>query len=112
MCVCVCVCAQSCPTVCDPMDYRWPVSSVHGIFQARILEWVAFPTQGGLPNPGIEPTSLASPALLGGFLITEPPGKPSFRRQVQKSIAMIYVRVFCLYFPLGVLWFSILYLGI
>ena len=33
--------AQSCPTLCDPMDYSLPGSSVHGIFQARILEWVA-----------------------------------------------------------------------
>ena len=33
--------AQSCPTVCDPMDCSPPGSSVHGIFQARILEWVA-----------------------------------------------------------------------
>ena len=43
MCVCVCVCV-SCsvvPTVCDPMDYSLPGSSVHGILQARILKWVA-----------------------------------------------------------------------
>ena len=33
--------AQSCPTLCDPMDCSLPRSSVHGIFQARILEWVA-----------------------------------------------------------------------
>ena len=33
--------AQSCPTLCDPMDYSPPSSSVHGILQARILEWVA-----------------------------------------------------------------------
>ena len=39
--VCVCVCAQSCLTLCDPKDCSWPDSSVHGIFQARILEWVA-----------------------------------------------------------------------
>ena len=49
MCVCVCVrtrmraCthAQSCLTLCDPMDCGLPGSSVHGIFQARILEWAA-----------------------------------------------------------------------
>ena len=35
--------AQSCPTLCDPMNYSPPDSSVHGIFQARILEWVAIP---------------------------------------------------------------------
>ena len=42
--VCVCVCvlvAQSCPTLCDPMDCSLPGSFVHGILQARILEWVA-----------------------------------------------------------------------
>ena len=46
VCVCVCVCvsvAQSCPTLCDPMNCSPPVSSVHGILQARILEWVATP---------------------------------------------------------------------
>ena len=32
---------QSCPTLCDPMDYSLPGSSAHGIFQARVLEWVA-----------------------------------------------------------------------
>ena len=32
---------QSCPTLCDPMDHGPPGSSVHGILQARILEWVA-----------------------------------------------------------------------
>ena len=47
-----------CPTLCDPMDCSLPGSSIHGIFQARILEQVAFPTPGDLPNPGIEPTSL------------------------------------------------------
>ena len=44
VCVCVCVCvlvAQSCLTLCDPMDCSPPGSSVHGILQARILEWVA-----------------------------------------------------------------------
>ena len=39
--VCVCVCAQSCLTLCDPTDCNPPGSSVHGIFQARVLEWGA-----------------------------------------------------------------------
>ena len=56
---------------CDHMDCSLPGSSVHGIFQARILEWVAFPPPGDFPDPGIRP---ASPALAGGFLI-EPCGK-------------------------------------
>ena len=58
---------QSCLTLCDPMDCSPPGSSVHGILQARILEWVAMPPPGGLPNPGIEPVSLTSPASAGGF---------------------------------------------
>ena len=41
VCVCVCVCTQSCPTLCNPVDCSTPSSSVHGISQARILEWVA-----------------------------------------------------------------------
>ena len=46
VCVCVCVCVivtQSCLTLCDPMDCSPPGSSVHGILQARILEWIAIP---------------------------------------------------------------------
>ena len=40
-CVCACVCAQSCLTLCSPMDCSPQGSSVHGVFQASILEWVA-----------------------------------------------------------------------
>ena len=47
------------PTLCDPMDCSPPGSSVHGILQARILEWVAIPSPGDLPNSGTEPGSLA-----------------------------------------------------
>ena len=54
--------AQLCPTLCDPMDY-----TVHGILQARILEWVA-PSPGDLPNPGIKPRS---PALQADSLPAE-----------------------------------------
>ena len=52
--------AQPCPTLCDPMDCSLLGSSVHGILQARILEWVTFPSAGDLPDPGIKP---GSPAL-------------------------------------------------
>ena len=51
------------------MDYNLPGSSVHGILQGRILEWVAIPHPRDLPDLGIEPTSLMSPALAGGFFI-------------------------------------------
>ena len=61
---------QSCPTLCNPMDHSPPGSSVRGILQARILEWVAMPSSRGFPDPGIEPASLISPALTGGFFTT------------------------------------------
>ena len=47
---------------CDPMDCSPPGSSVHGILLASMLEWIAIPSPGDLPNPGIKPTSPASQA--------------------------------------------------
>ena len=46
------------------MECSPPGSSVHGVLQARILEWVAMPSPGDLPNPGIEPTAHMSYLLL------------------------------------------------
>ena len=43
--------AQSCPTLCNPMDCSLPVSSVHGIFQARVLEWIAISFSRGSSQP-------------------------------------------------------------
>ena len=64
--------ANSCPTICNPMDYSLPGSSVRGISQARILEWVAISSPGDLPNPGIKPRSLALKAVActGGRFFT------------------------------------------
>ena len=59
---------QSCLTLCDPMDY-----AVHAIFQARILECVAFPSPRDLPNPVIESKS---PTLQVDSLPVETQGKP------------------------------------
>ena len=59
--------AQLCPTLYDPTDY-----TVHGILQARILEWVAFPSPGDLPNLGIKPRYLA---LQEDSLPAEPQGR-------------------------------------
>ena len=61
--------AQSCPTLCNPMHYSLPDSSIHSIFQARILEWLPFPSPGDLFNPGIE---TRSPALQADSLPSEP----------------------------------------
>ena len=59
------------PHNCSP-----PGSSVHGILQATILEWLPLPTPGALPNPGVKPVSLASPILASGFITIAPTGKP------------------------------------
>ena len=52
--MCVCESAkslQSCLTLCDPMDYSLPGSSVHGIFQARLLQWVGMPSSRESSQP-------------------------------------------------------------
>ena len=64
--------AQSCPTLCYPMD-----SPVHGVLQARIMEWVAFPFSRGSSHPGTEPRS---PSLQADSLPDEPQGKPKNTR--------------------------------
>ena len=64
--------AQSCPTLCDPMNCNSAGSSVYGILQARIQEWLPFPSPGDLPDPGIEPRSRA---LQADSVLLAPPGK-------------------------------------
>ena len=58
---------QSCPTLCNPMGCSLPGSSVHGTLQALHWNGLPWPLPGDLPNPGIEPMSLTSPALAGEF---------------------------------------------
>ena len=86
---------QLCLILCDPLDCSPPGSSVHGIFQARILEPVPFPTPGDLPNSGME---LVSPALSDELFTAEPPGKPSGRfgysllgRKIHECVCLIKV---------------------
>ena len=65
--------AQSCLTLRYPMDCSLPGSSIHGIFQARVLEWVAISFSRGFSHPAIEPRS---PELQPDTLLSELPGKP------------------------------------
>ena len=68
---------QSRPTLCNPMDYSLPGSSVHGILQARILEWVVVPDlQEIFPTQGSNLHLLRLPARQVGSLPLVPPGKP------------------------------------
>ena len=61
---------QSCLTLCHPMYCSPPGSSVHGILQAGILEWVAMSSSRGYSSLRIEPTSLVSPGLADRFFST------------------------------------------
>ena len=65
--------AQLCPTLCDPMDY-----TVHGILQARILEWAAYSSRLGSLLQGIFPAQGSNPGLphCSVEFSPEPPGKP------------------------------------
>ena len=83
---------MSCRALCDPMDCSLPGSSVHGILQATILEWIAIPFSGDLPNPGFES---ASSVLQADSLPSEPPGK-NFSYYIDYGISLIL----SLYFPI------------
>ena len=76
---------QSCPTLCNSMDCSPLGSSVHGIFQAKILEWVTISSSRGSSQPGIEPKSPVSPALQADSLPLSHLGSPSICLYKHKS---------------------------
>ena len=73
---------QSSPTLCNPRDCSPPSSSVHGIFQARILEWVTISYSRGSSQPRDQSRVSCTAA---GFFTTKPPGKPMRAGVVVKS---------------------------
>ena len=79
MCVCVCVClvecmcAQSCPTLFNSMDCSPQSPLSMGLSRQEYWSGLPFPPPGDLPNPGVEPMSLTSPALQAGSLPLAPP---------------------------------------
>ena len=75
---CVCSVAKSRPTFCDPMDCGLPGSFVRRFPRQEHWSGLLLHSPGVLPNPGTEPTPLASPALADSFFTTEPPGKPHY----------------------------------
>ena len=76
----MCVCAKSlqlCLTLSDPVDCSLPAFSVHGILQARILEWVAMPSSRKSSRPRDQTSiSYIVSCMAGRFFISEPAGKP------------------------------------
>ena len=93
---------QSCLTLCDPVDCNPVGSSVHGILQARILEWVAMlSSRASSQLRDIEPTSLLSLALAGGSLPLVPCGKPSqYIKKLNNIYSFIILKIFivCLFY--------------
>ena len=83
---------QSCPTLGDSMDSSLPGSSVHGIPHARILRGMLFPPLGDLPDPGMESTSLMSPASASKFFTTEPPGAPCSKIIITWKNHSLYIK--------------------
>ena len=73
--------ALLCSTLCDHLGCSPPSSSVHGILQARILEWVAIPFSRGSSDLRMEPRSVALQADF--FFTVEPPGKPMQCKRLQ-----------------------------
>ena len=84
--------SQTCLILYDRLDCSPPGSSVHGILQARILEWVAISFSRGSSWPGIEPRS---PALQEDPLQTEPPGTPRYFTEDQYLTHFYWCIVFC-----------------
>ena len=83
---------QQCPILCDTKDCGLPGSSVHGILQARILEWASMSgfLQGTLLDPGIAPTSPTSPALAGGFFTTSTIWEAQSFHNMCSQVIMVY----------------------
>ena len=101
VCVCVCVCvwvcvhthtlsAQWCLTLCNPTDCSPPGSSDHGIFQARIIEWVAISSSRGSSRPR-DQTYISR--LVGRLFTPVPPGKSPSRLQFIKHYVINYTQV-------------------
>ena len=67
---------QSCPTLCNPMDCRPPGSSVHGLLQPRVLEWVDISSSKGSSRPWDRTSVSCISCTAGRFFTTEPQGKP------------------------------------
>ena len=82
----LCSVTKSHLTPCDCVDYSLPGSSVHGIFQTRILEWVTISFSRGSSHIEMELTSPESPALAVIFFTTETLGKPGLQSMGSQKV--------------------------
>ena len=87
---------QSCLPLCDLWTVALPGFSVHGVLQAKILEWVAMPPPGDLPGPGIKLHVSCGSCIAGRFFIAEPQGKPKLQPilyQLKKMVLYLQANV-------------------
>ena len=94
---CTCVCSQPCLTLCDPTDCSLPGCSVHGILQARVLEWVAMLSSRGSSQPTDRTRVSCGSCIAGGFFAAKPPGKPCLvllysRKASLKKLPVMFIR--------------------
>ena len=98
------VCAKSlklCPTLCDPMDCSLPCSSVHGILQARTLEWILL-LQGIFPTQGLDLCLFSLLPWQAGALLLAPPGKlPGLLQNMDNAMRLLKVFIFIYLAVLG-----------
>ena len=76
---------QLCPTLCNPMDCSPPGSSVHGILQARILEWVVIPSSRASSQPRDSTCVSFISSIAGRFFTSQAPGKHKVERKEEKE---------------------------
>ena len=103
---------QSCPTLCNPISSP-PGFSVHVILQARILEWLPFPSPEDLPNPGIEPKPLKAPAMQVDSLPLSHQGSPKMWCVYIYTYMYMYIYIY-IHIPIryicGIYIYTILYI--
>ena len=109
--VAACVCTHLCPALCEPMNCSQPGSSVHGISQARILEWGGIFFCGGIfPMEGSNPSLLhllcwqvdSLPLLPPGLVAKTPQSQcraPKFHQETRSCVPQLKVQILRLKFP-------------
>ena len=88
----VCSVAPSCPILCNPMDYSPPDSSVHGILQARMLEWVAMPSSKGYSWPRDGTHISCGSCIAGRFFTTSATWEAPSRREIGPYFRLLLLR--------------------
>ena len=102
---CVCVCAQSCPTLCNPIELASPGSSVHGISRARTLEWVAISFSRRSSQPR-DRTLIFCVSCIGRWILYHYHHLGSLRHSINCLYLVLLICPFSFFLPIGYFWVS------